>query len=643
MKSRYIIIFFILFIIISAYKSNDLVIEKIRKNDYDRFQKFKIELNFLRELINKSNNTKTEYQKILIQYQKVRESYKSWEYLAEFYASNFIKEHVNTAPLPKIENNSFGANVIEPMGLQVIDELINEKDILKNKNELIKNIDYVIIQTNQFVLPKIYLSAIFIASRTQLIRILTLGITGFDTPASSEKNALNDAQKNLEAILEDFKNIAPIIQEENKSTYDTIINQLESSIAYLDINNNFDTFNRFEFINLHVNELYKSILVLHKALNYEFPEEISRYPMPVNYLAENIFSDEFLSSNYYLNAPKKFINEESKKLGKMLFFDPILSSNNERSCASCHNPKKAFSDNLNKSLAYNFEGTLKRNSPTLINSVFSDRYFHDLRANSLIDQMEHVITNNSEFNTNWKNVIEKINSCSEYKNQYAKAFNTDTTNSVNIQNTQFAMSAYVSSLNSFNSEFDKLIRNNKVNYTKHEEKIINGFNLFMGKAACGTCHFAPVFNGTVPPNYTESESEVLGVSENPNNKKQKLSNDKGRGQAVLKEQVDFYEYSFKTLGIRNVELTYPYMHNGAYNTLEDVMKFYNNGGGAGVGIELKHQTLSTDKLNLNKSEIADIILFMKSLTDTTNLTESVIILPKSKYKELNSRVVGGRY
>ncbi len=643
MRSKYIISLFILIICFSAYKSNDLVIERIRENDQERFENFKKELRLLRELINSSEKNKNEHKKIILSYQKLRESYKSWEYLGEYYASSFIKENINGAPLPKIENNSFGANVIEPKGLQVIDELINDKEYWNNKKEILQNIDYIISQINQFALPKIYLSSVFIASRTQIIRIITLGITGFDTPGSSEINAINDAQKNLESILEDFKTIAPIIQKENIALYESILSDIELSVNYLKSHKNFNEFNRFEFINLYLNKLYKNILDLHKALNFEFPEEISRYPMPVNYLAENIFSDNFLSSDYYLNTPKKFINNESKLLGKMLFYDPILSSNNERSCASCHNPEKAYTDNLNKSLAYNFEGTLKRNSPTLINSVYSDRYFHDLRANNLTDQMEHVITNNSEFNTNWKNVIEKINSCSEYKTLYSKAFSVDTTNSVNIQHTQFAMSAFVSSLNSINSTFDQLIRNKKNNYTKHEEKIINGFNLFMGKAACGTCHFAPIFNGTVPPQYTESESEVLGVTENPYDKNQKLGIDKGRGQAVLKEKIDFYEYSFKTPSIRNIELTFPYMHNGAYNTLEDIMDFYNNGGGAGVGIKLEHQTLSADKLKLNKNEIADIIVFMKSLTDTAYLTEKISSLPKSNKLELNNRIIGGKY
>lgn len=644
MEKKYFAILVLLIVVISGYTLNNKSIENIRENDKYRFQKFENELKTLKETLERNtSNTDLAYKDIIAQYKKVREAYKAWEYLAEYYAGSFIKEHVNPAPLPKLENNTFGVNILEPKGLQVIDELLYDENPWAHQSEIIKNIEQIIIQLEQVDLPNFYISNVLIASRIELVRIVSLGITGFDTPGSTEENALTDAEHSMKAMLSDYKLLAPTIEENSKNIYEKVISEFESSINYIYENNNFNTFNRYEFINKKINHLYKSILDLHKSLNYEFPEEINKYPTAYNYIAENIFSADFLNAEYYINVPQKFINNDTRKLGKMLFYDPLFSSNNERSCASCHNPKKAFTDNLDKSLAYNFEGKVKRNAPTLINSVYSDRYFHDLRANHLSDQMEHVITNHSEFNTNWNNVIEKLLSCNDYKLMYAKSFQLDSSNSINIQNTQFAMSVYVASITGFNSEFDELIRNSKTTYSNREKRIIKGFNLFMGKAACGTCHFAPLFSGTVPPQFTESESEVLGVSENPTAKKQLLGNDKGRGAAVLKEQVDFYEYSFKTPSIRNIELSFPYMHNGAYQSLTEVMEFYNNGGGAGVGINLVHQTLSTDKLNLTKSEIKDIVLFMESLTDTSNLTSSVTALPISSKAELNKRVVGGRY
>jgi cytochrome c peroxidase len=166
----------------------------------------------------------------------------------------------------------------------------------------------------------------------------------------------------------------------------------------------------------------------------------------------------------------------------------------------------------------------------------------------------------------------------------------------------------------------------------------------MGKAVCGTCHFAPIFNGTVPPDYKESESEVLGVPENPYVKKPVIDSDEGRGQALLKEKVYFNQYAFKTPTVRNAALTFPYMHNGSYKTLNDVMDFYNKGGGKGIGIIIEHQTLPFDELKLSKTEINDIISFMNALTDTSGLTTKPKTLPKfENHPEWNKRKIGGAY
>jgi cytochrome c peroxidase len=166
----------------------------------------------------------------------------------------------------------------------------------------------------------------------------------------------------------------------------------------------------------------------------------------------------------------------------------------------------------------------------------------------------------------------------------------------------------------------------------------------MGKAVCGTCHFAPIFNGTVPPDYKDSESEVLGVPENPYVKKPKIDTDEGRGAALLKEKVFYNQYAFKTPTVRNSALTFPYMHNGSYKNLEDVMDFYNKGGGKGIGIVLEHQTLPFDELKLTNKEMKDVIAFMNALTDTSGITTKPNILPKFKNQpNWNKRKIGGEY
>jgi cytochrome c peroxidase len=141
----------------------------------------------------------------------------------------------------------------------------------------------------------------------------------------------------------------------------------------------------------------------------------------------------------------------------------------------------------------------------------------------------------------------------------------------------------------------------------------NGFNLFTGKAKCATCHFMPLLNGLVPPDFNETESEVLGV---PSIKKGKKILDTDLGKYGFTRSV-LHKHSFKIPTVRNSALTAPYMHNGVFSTLTQVVEFYNKGGGKGLGIAPDNQTLPFDKLSLSKKEVGDIVLFLKKLTDTT--------------------------
>jgi cytochrome c peroxidase len=173
-----------------------------------------------------------------------------------------------------------------------------------------------------------------------------------------------------------------------------------------------------------------------------------------------------------------------------------------------------------------------------------------------------------------------------------------------------ALATYIRSLNPFTSRFDLYMRGNKDKMNAEE---INGFNLFMGKAKCGTCHFMPLFNGTAPPFFNTTESEVLGVPSSPSSNI--IDPDPGR---YTHNKIDELKFSFKTPTLRNIAVTAPYMHNGAFKNLEEVMVFYNKGGGAGVSIQLENQTLSEEPLNLSKSEQKAIISFLNTLSDNRN-------------------------
>ena len=122
-----------------------------------------------------------------------------------------------------------------------------------------------------------------------------------------------------------------------------------------------------------------------------------------------------------------------------------------------------------------------------------------------------------------------------------------------------------------------------------------------------------------------------------------IDKDKGRGDALLKERVDFYQYAFKTPTIRNTNLTFPYMHHGEYKTLEEVMEFYNKGGAVGQKLILNNQTLPASSLQLSKKEVSKLITFIKSLTDSTGLTKKPTYLPRTNDAKYSNRIIGGEY
>ena len=150
-----------------------------------------------------------------------------------------------------------------------------------------------------------------------------------------------------------------------------------------------------------------------------------------------------------------------------------------------------------------------------------------------------------------------------------------------------------------------------------------------------------MFSGLVPPDYTKSEFENLGTTLTGDIKNPVPDPDKGRGANY---NVEMYMGSFKTPTLRNIEFTAPYMHNGGFKTLEEVVEFYNEGGGAGLGLKVPNQTLSSDKLELSQAEKKALVAFMKTLSDTIGTTTVPDRLPFfPDQSNLNVRKVGGEY
>ena len=571
-----------------------------------------------------------------------RLSFKKIEFLLEYLDHPSIKKELYGAPLPTVEKKVPEVRIIEPIGLQVLDEIVFGEAPLAEKEEIERLTELLVkgfssIYNYQYNIP-INHRHIFESIRFELIRIVSLGVTGFDTPGSG--NAIPEAIVAMGSIEGAFQAYYPIVEKKDAELAERIVSNFAEAIEYLRVHNDFDSFDRMHFLVDYVNPLFKDILAAHRITGIEMIHEVNNMPQPINYKAEHIFDEDLLNPSFYAGFNLDEAAELKRvALGKLLFFDPVLSGNHERACASCHKPELGFTDGQRTSLAANGKGHILRNSPTIINSVFAEKYFYDLREEFLERQMKHVVLDALEFDTDFFEIVEKLEKSQEYRQLFEEAYPKYSISKWSISN---ALSAYVASLTAFNSPFDQYVKGDK---TAISPAAIRGFNLFMGKGACATCHFAPTFSGLVPPRYRESESEVLGIPATPDTLRPTLDKDLGRAaNAVPLDETQFYVHSFKTPTIRNIALTAPYMHNGVYRTLEEVMDFYNKGGGAGMGLDVPYQTLPDAPLNLTKSEIADMISFMETLTDTTGLTTMPKVLPKFDQEgQWNKRVIGGTY
>jgi cytochrome c peroxidase len=574
------------------------------------------------------------------QHLATRKAFKAIEFLLAYLDQESINRFINGAPLPKTEPKVPAILIIEPKGLQVLDELVFSEQIQENKEEIVKQVaqlqkHYQYVYNYQSGI-QLQHRQVFEAIRQELLRVFTLGVTGFDTPGSA--NAVPEAREAMNSIFKAYEVYIPTLQKTAPDLAQETAGIFQQAIDYLEQNNDFDSFDRLLFLKVYINPLYELTYRSHRRLGIETIEEVQSVPQPLNYHSGNLFSEDFLNVGYFANLDASDpVLAKKTALGRMLFFDPILSSNLQGSCASCHQPQKGFTDGLVKSYSLTDDGTVQRNAPTLINAVYADKFFLDLRETDLDRQMKHVIVNEQEFATDYIVLIERLQQSREYRQLFEDCFPGI---GISTHSISRALAAYVSSLRSFNSPFDRYVRGET---EEIESAVVRGFNLFMGKAACGTCHFAPAFNGTVPPLYQESESEVLGVPASPDTLQAVIDTDFGRiANQIPIDGAPFYQYSFKTTTVRNVALTAPYMHNGVFETLEEVIDFYNRGGGAGLGLELEYQTLPDTPLNLNDREKQDLIAFMESLTDTTNMTVVPARLPQFEGQpEWNARKVGG--
>jgi len=567
---------------------------------------------------------------------EVKLQYKRIETLTAYFFPALDKSF-NGAPLNTVYTDVIVSDVEKPTGLQVLEEALfaeNEAQIteaLEQTHFLIKKSTYLKDRAQKLHLED---RQVFESSRQEILRIETMGITGFDSPVFG--NSLPGVSPALAQIEYNISRYYDFATQQNSKAPQALQTLFKQAQLYLKENQDFDTFNRAYFIRHYMDPLYAGILELHLDCQIETIDLVSSIPQKLNYFATQLFAEDFLNPYAFSKIGKETQNKALAQIGEQLFFDPILSANNERACASCHLPEKAFTDGYTTSKNFKQDGFVTRNSPTVLNAATQDAFFWDGRSGNLNDQIDHVALNPDEFNSSVAEVVMKIRTSSEYLSLYTQAYNREIVpEEFGIADIKSALSQYIRTLNSYNSPFDRYMRKET---NSIDPRVENGFNVFMGKATCATCHFPPTFYGLVPPLFQDSEFEVIGVPSTASNKS--WDTDMGRFNAF---PLQFYKGAFKTPTIRNVAYTAPYMHNGVYTELKQVVDFYNNGGGTGHGFNIPHQTLPADSLHLTDQEINDLIMFMESLSDTTTLNHRPQSLPGFENSNLNSRPIGGSY
>ncbi|WP_421872111.1 cytochrome-c peroxidase [Marinoscillum sp.] len=506
---------------------------------------------------------------------------------------------INGPPLPIYKDDS--GKILEPVGYQAIGDQVYadaiDSSTFKYQTDVtIGYLTNLIELINRFPPNS---RRFFPAIHQELLSIFSLSITGFDTPTSLI--GIQEAASSLENIEQMYRLVlADTIRLLDISLDQQFTTDLQEAITYLKQNHEFETFDRYFFGRSHINRLTADWVAIRKTSGL--------YPNPKN-LAINLDAPTFFEKNsfcadFFLTAGSGNITSEKLDLGKRLFYDKALSSSGNLSCGSCHQPGQAFQDGMTVGKDKNGKDLL-RNTPTLINSVFQQKFFWDGRSDNLEQQITIVFDNPSEFNNDAHKLrTSEVLKDSSYQAVFHLAYPQKEFDRAAIIE---ALAAYTGSLTSLDSRFDQNMRGELDDFTSQE---VLGMNLFMGKALCSTCHFMPLTNGTVPPLFHETEKEILGVPETAEN--EQLDDDLGF-YWVFEQEI--HKSMFKTPTIRNIALTAPYMHNGVYDSLEQVMDFYNQGGGAGLGFDVPHQTLPFDSLSLSNNEINAIIAFMHTLTD----------------------------
>ena len=310
------------------------------------------------------------------------------------------------------------------------------------------------------------------------------------------------------------------------------------------------------------------------------------------------FSNQF-TTPLYLEVPKGWpqpkydfkknpLTEEGFQLGRHLFYDPIISRDSTISCASCHLQQTGFT-HIDHQLSHGIDGKIgTRNSLALINLAWNKDFMWDGGVNSIEVQAINPITNPDEMDETLAHVILKLQASEKYRKLFTKAFGDD---KVTSQRLLKALAQFTVMLKSSNSKYDKVMRKEE-QYNEREQR---GYDLF--KSNCATCHKEPLFRDD------KFENNGLAIDT--------TLNDVGRIKITQKKE-DYLRFKIPTL--RNIQFTFPYMHDGRFKTLTEVVKHYNS-----LGHDKNLPKELAKPMNLTDNERVDLVLFLTTLTDTAFL------------------------
>lgn len=318
------------------------------------------------------------------------------------------------------------------------------------------------------------------------------------------------------------------------------------------------------------------------AYTFEYPPLFSQYLPPIDVPADNPMT------------------EEGVELGRLLFYDTRLSGDNTQSCASCHMPQNAFSDVSAFSLGIdNVEGG--RNAMPIINAGWMDKLFWDGRAESVEDQAFQPVTNPVEMHETWPNAIAKLQADPHYPYLFEKAFGTSTIDSVLVVK---AIAQFERTLISGNSPFDKYLATGSSGWnTTDEFAAYQGFALFMDetKGDCFHCH-----GDSYNPLWTDNIFHNNGLDA--------VITDKGLGEVTGNPTDDG---KFKTPTLRNLVFTAPYMHDGRFQTLDEVINHYSEGLQNSPTIDPLMKSVGSGGVQLDPTEKYYLKMFLISLSDSS--------------------------